>query len=279
MAGIQLPSWIKPHLFAYQADELSDSLVKPMRNKLRRFHTTHPKASIVIPAYNEESRLLHTLSSLADLTLSCPAELLVVNNNSSDRTQELLDRLEVHSIFEPQQGIRFARQTGLEHVRGEIILQADADSIYPPDWGSRYIEALSDPAVMVVYGSHAFIPSKPIDRIWLSMHEKVSRTWYAMRKGKSEYYNTLGFNMAFRTQDALDKGSYDHDEYGSEDGEMTLHLMQHGKVVFCHTEDCLVWTSDRRLKEAGSLLAAFWKRVSRELGRVRIYRTASEVPD
>lgn len=274
-----LPAWIKQHTFEYDPADLPEEHVQRVREKLKKFNDDQPEVSIVIPAYNEEANILNTLSSIAEINMNYPTELFVVNNNSKDRTQEILDLLEVRSIFQPEQGIKHARQMGLEHAKGTYLLQADADSIYPPTWGNDYVEALKDPEVMMVYGRHSIIPSEGTSRFNMGMYEMAAGVLYQIRERNRQYINVLGFNSAFRTQDALYKGSYEHTPQGSEDGHMAMTLMQHGKLKLVPSDRVRVWTSDRRLMEAGSFSAAFARRFKREASRLVEYVRGDELPE
>ncbi len=90
--------------------------------------------SIVIPAYNEEHHLKACLDSIAKQTVK-PDEVIVVDNNSTDRTAKIAKSYEfVSLISESRQGIVFARNAGFNACHGDIICRIDADTILPPNW-------------------------------------------------------------------------------------------------------------------------------------------------
>lgn len=96
--------------------------------------------SIVIPAYNEESHLRACLESIGRQT-TVPDEVIVVNNNSTDATVEIVQDFPfVRVINEKQQGIAYARTTGFNAAQGEIIGRIDADTILPTDWVSQVLK-------------------------------------------------------------------------------------------------------------------------------------------
>ncbi|MGC9046851.1 MAG: glycosyltransferase family 2 protein [Minisyncoccia bacterium] len=91
------------------------------------------KLSIIIPAYNEENYIVPTLQSLNNQSISRKDyEIIVVDNNSIDKTAELA-RLNYADkvIVEKQQGTNICRNTGYKNARGEILVFVDADSIAP----------------------------------------------------------------------------------------------------------------------------------------------------
>lgn len=109
--------------------------------------TTTPRISLVIATFNGASRIGTTLHSL--LTQSLPSELweaVVVNNNSSDTTSEVVEEFaaihpEVAIVLteEPKQGLSHARNKGIEVARGEIIAIIDDDEIASPHLLADYL--------------------------------------------------------------------------------------------------------------------------------------------
>jgi glycosyltransferase involved in cell wall biosynthesis len=86
-----------------------------------------------------------------------PDEVLVIDNNSSDQTKSVAEsfssRLNIRYIFEPVQGTSTARNTGIRHAWGDIIIFFDDDCIAERDW-LHYMEIpfLRDPAIGMVGG-------------------------------------------------------------------------------------------------------------------------------
>lgn len=100
------------------------------------------KISVVIPAYNEENYLAACLQSLKDQTVT-PDEIIVVDNNSSDRTPDIAKEFGVTLIKEKKQGIIFARNTGYDKASGDIIVRTDADTKAPTTWIARIKDQFS----------------------------------------------------------------------------------------------------------------------------------------
>lgn len=98
---------------------------------------TDPLVSFVVPAYNEEALIGGCLAAIeAEISRTgCSAEIIVVNNNSSDRTREIaLSRPGVIVVDEPERGLVQARRAGYRAARGELIANIDADTILPEGW-------------------------------------------------------------------------------------------------------------------------------------------------
>jgi glycosyltransferase involved in cell wall biosynthesis len=275
------PTWVHRHSSGWRdADRLDDVRLDLIRQKLQRFRPEQPEISIVIPAYNEERLILRTLSSLADSRTNRPTEILVANNRSTDRTQELLDRVEVRSVYVPTPGVAYARQAGLEAARGTLVLNADSDCLYPPAWIEAMTEPLRHSAVACVYGTYSFLPgdgaSGTSSRLTLGAYEWFSERAARARRADREFVNVLGYNFGFRRADALAVGGFNlraGHQGGTaaagacEDGWMAMSLMKLGRLHQVTASEARVWTSARRLQADGSLAHAFWKRARRELTR------------
>ena len=78
---------------------------------------------MVIPAFNEDQYLAKNLLSVINQEFQ-NFELIVVNNNSADRTAEIAECFGAKVIFEPRQGVGFARQAGFLEAKGKRNLLA-----------------------------------------------------------------------------------------------------------------------------------------------------------
>lgn len=99
--------------------------------------------SIVVPAYNEAAYLPATLDSLQQQDFTGPYEIVVVDNNSTDDTARIAAERGVRVLHEDRQGVCAARLTGSLAATGEIIVSADADTLYPPGWLSAVDRTLT----------------------------------------------------------------------------------------------------------------------------------------
>ena len=95
---------------------------------------SYPKVSVIVCAYNGERTMDRCLASLE--TLNYPNyEVIVVNDGSTDRTQEISERYKyVRLINQDNRGLSAARNVGLRAATGEIIAYTDCDCMVDPDW-------------------------------------------------------------------------------------------------------------------------------------------------
>src|SRR5690606_24040353 len=105
-----------------------------------------PFVSIIIPAYNEEARLPESLSLIAAFAQSqpYPVEVVVVDNNSSDRTHAIVEEFAdevpyVRPLFEGTQGKGAAVRTGMLAARGAYRFVCDADLSMPIEEIVRFL--------------------------------------------------------------------------------------------------------------------------------------------
>src|SRR5258706_172410 len=93
-----------------------------------------PRFSIVVPCYNEAGFIADTLNSLRDQTFTGSYEVIAVDNTCTDEPADIARALGVRVVRENNPGVCWARQKGTEESAGEIVISADADTLYAPDW-------------------------------------------------------------------------------------------------------------------------------------------------
>src|SRR5262249_2574313 len=100
-----------------------------------------------ICTWNRSKSLSATLSSLQQLTIppDIDWEVLLVNNNCSDDTDEVIaqfaDRLPIRLLHEKRQGLSNARNCAAAAAKGDYILWTDDDAIVDPNWVAAYVNA------------------------------------------------------------------------------------------------------------------------------------------
>lgn len=266
MRTFSIPSGITQH---YQSNHLLESQIKRIRSNFSRLLSSEPEISVVIPAYNEEDNILKTLSSLSVSNTKKALEVIVVNNNSADRTEELVLATGVTCIRETKQGITQARNAGLAVAKGKYIVNADADTIYPPDWIDEMVQPLYDNSIALTYGKFSFIPIARTTRKTYFFYEYLADLTRTINtKYKEEAVNVYGFNSAFRKEQGLKVDGFNHPPGTNEDGWLALKLRNNGfgKLYCVSKPNALVWTTDRRIQIDGGLWKATYKRLKRIAG-------------
>lgn len=129
--------------------------------------------TVVIPAYNEESRLPATLAALQEIIAEMSLEIIVVCDGCTDGTIDILDswmdRLPLRIISYPKnKGKGYAVGQGVLAAKGEIVAFMDADGSTPPRELLRLIKPIEDGEADMVIGSRraegAQVKKQPLAR-------------------------------------------------------------------------------------------------------------------
>lgn len=226
--------------------------------------SSSPLISIVIPAYNEEENILKTLLSLSKTSTEHALEVIVVNNNSNDKTEELINVCGVKCVNETKQGITVARNAGLSVAKGKYIMNADADTIYPINWIDDMITPLiTSNDIALTYGRFSFLPTEKTSRILYFFYEYLSDfNRYINRSFKEEALNVYGFNSACRREQCLSVGGFTHPVGTNEDGWLAIKLRKagFGKLHWVTSKKSIVWTGDRRIIVDGGIYKSTFDR-------------------
>ncbi|MDB5224443.1 MAG: hypothetical protein JWO43_65 [Candidatus Adlerbacteria bacterium] len=123
------------------------------------------KISFVVPAYNEEKVLGKCLEAIMaelgrhpELTLGQDAEVVVVNNASTDKTGEVARSFAgVQVIDEPRKGLVQARKSGFDSTTGELVANVDSDTIVPEGWLNTVLHNFEhDPKLVALSGPYIY---------------------------------------------------------------------------------------------------------------------------
>lgn len=204
--------------------------------------TSHaPRFSIVVPCYNEAAYLPATLRSLQDQTYSGAYEIVVVDNNSTDATADVARAFGVRVVTEPRPGVCFARQRGTEESRGDIVVSADADTVYGPDWLAAIDRHFAtDESVVGVVGPCEYVGGPAWALVYTSLLFGLVQCFYRWT-GWTGYASAT--NIAFRRH-AFPGYDLRLTQGGDELGVLR-DLRRRGRVVYDHTNP--TFTSSRRL--------------------------------
>ena len=267
MRPISIPSYINQ---CYNNLLSNEEKIVFIKNSYQSLYKTNPEVSVVIPAYNEEKNILQTLYSLTGNQTKYSVEIIVVNNNSKDNTEQVVKASRINCVNELKQGITAARTAGLMAAKGKYVLNADADTIYPKDWIELMIAPLEQNDVALTYGNFSFIPVGKTGRLTYFFYEyfaDLMRWINALLK--DEAVNVYGFNSGYRREQGIKVDGYRHPPGSNEDGYLALKLRNEGfgKLHLVTNSRALVWTTDRRIESDGGLWNAIIKRIKRIFSR------------
>lgn len=104
--------------------------------------------SVIIPSYNRSVQLMNTLKSFVSQSIAANSyEIIVSDNNSSDDTGSKvkdfianISSVDMTYIFEPRQGVHYARNSAAKVARGEILYFTDDDMIASPELLEKLVD-------------------------------------------------------------------------------------------------------------------------------------------
>ena len=217
------------------------------------YHNNCVDATVIVCTYNRATSLRQTLECLArqDVPESTSWEVIVVDNNSSDNTKQVLH--EAGSLFsgvpllyefEGNQGLSYARNHGIQKAKGEVLLFTDDDVCPDSDWTNKILEAMKHLKCDACGGYIAPIwETKPPK--WLTQKLYGFLAIRIDETGPKVILDTdeppYGANMAFRRTVFDQVGLFDTTRgrtgntlASGEDGEMFERILSAGlRVMYC----------------------------------------------
>ena len=138
------------------------ALLAAMRSRAVAQQPVTPLVTIVIAAFNEQRHIAETLEN--KLCLDYPPErldIIVVSDESTDATDEIVRRFEARAVKlirqQPRQGKTAGLNLAIPQARGEIIVFSDANSLYAPDALRHLVANFADPGVGYVTGKMIYV--------------------------------------------------------------------------------------------------------------------------
>lgn len=274
--------WYSEFLKYYDVDynNISEENFLEIRENMSRIQSPAPEVSLVVIAYNEQRHLAACLASLSKMKTKFPMEVIVVDNNSSDATAELIHKCGAIYTKQEKPGHGNARNKGLEVAKGKYYMCMDSDTLYPPTYVDNVVTVLEREGVAAVNTYYGFI-DKNYSRFELAIYEFVknlnSRILQIKRPESVARGAVLSYNrevlpgLSFRTD--IKRGS---------DGSLVYALKKHGKIVFLRNRKVRAITSFRSMAGKSSIFAVIFSRVSSSLIRLKYYfttKTAKECID
>jgi glycosyltransferase involved in cell wall biosynthesis len=183
------------------------------------------KLSIVIPVYNEKNTIEKIISQVQSVNLDLDKEILLVDDGSTDGTQEILRKLEGDEvrifIHDLNQGKGKALQTGFSKASGDFVIIQDADLEYDPKEYPQLLAPLLDGRADAVYGSRFLGGPHRVLFFWHYLGNKMLTTFSNMLSN----LNLTDMETCYKVfrKEILDKITLKSKRFGIEP-EITLKL-------------------------------------------------------
>jgi glycosyltransferase involved in cell wall biosynthesis len=215
--------------------------------------------SFVVPAYNEEALIASCLSSIrAEVArTSCQAEIIVVDNNSTDGTRRIASSIPgVVIVDEPQRGLVQARQAGCFAANGELIANIDADTMLTEGWLRRALAEFSRcPDLAGLSGPCIYYDLPRSAQVIAAVFYRIAFATYLLVRfvlGAGSMIQGGNFVISKRALEAAGGFNPDFHFYG-EDTDLACRLSKVGPVKFSLRLSAL--SSGRRFAAEGLVRA------------------------
>ena len=207
------------------------------------------KLSVIIPAYNEEKYLGATLKAI-NLALQSSAdisELIVVDNESNDKTAEIAKNLGARVVSELVHNIAKVGNTGAAAACGDVLIFIDADTLVPHGLFNAIADVMQN---RMCFGGAVAVDYDKFQRKWMKYYLAGWEFWgrlFNMKQGAAQFCSP----QAFR-----DLNGYDEGIFMGEDIEFYWRLSKWTKSrggFLNFIEDIRVTTSARRFDKMSML--------------------------
>lgn len=192
-------------------------------NTLHPARELYPFVSVVMPAHNEEQYIAECLQSLKSQSYPPDKfEIIVVDNNSTDRTAEIAASFGAIVLHKEKGPVGAVRNHGVKHANGEIIAFIDSDCVAPPQWlpsGAMLIE--KNPSI--AFGGGCYLREKPFffEKYWLLSNNN---------KGTLPKH-LIGATLFISKKLFLAAGMFDETITSGEDTKLSTAIITIGKSV------------------------------------------------
>lgn len=201
------------------------------------------KVSVVIPTLGEEKTIGRCIKSINAQDYP-DFEVIVADGNSNDKTRAIAKRLGVKVMIERKRTIAAGRQAGANAAKGEIIVFADADAHYPPNWLTELTKPFKDPKVVCAHGPAMLEDPTPTEKILNNALNQAFKLSNAVGNPTGP-----GSNLAVRKKTFNEVGGFDTNVVTGEDVLLQQKLVKKGKSVYA--KNAVAYVSARRVRKWG----------------------------
>jgi len=190
-----------------------------------------PTVTLIVPAHNEEKKIVNTITCLKNLNYPKKLlEIIVVDDGSTDRTAEVAKKTGVKVIRKEKGGKANALNYALKYAKGEIVGVVDADSYPEPNALMKSLPFFSDPMVASVTTRILAKDSKGL----LGKLQEIEYALIAWTRKLLEYVDSIqatpGPLSLYRRKILNELGGFDENN-ATEDIEIAWRLMDAGYKI------------------------------------------------
>jgi glycosyltransferase involved in cell wall biosynthesis len=206
-----------------------------------------PKMSIVVPTLNEEENIRFLLESIKDQSY-VNFETLIIDGGSKDKTQLIACQYNAKVVVLPGQGEFISRNIGAKMARGNFLLFACADIVFPKNTFQRVVEEFEKrPELIALTGPGYHFDASFVGRLEHVAFDFIRYFFSKFPKPLKRFPTSTNFLVVRKSY--FDKtGGFAVDDINA-DGLIGKELLDMGAVAFF--PDIYVYASARRMKDMG----------------------------
>jgi len=190
------------------------------------------KVSVIIPTYNRLEKLKRAIDSILNQTYK-DFELIIIDDGSTDDTKEYLSKKEgIRYLYQENQGVSAARNTGIGIAKGEWLAFLDSDDEWLENKLEKQIDFINaNPSIKIVH----------TNEIWIRNGVRVNEKVKHRKMGGWIYENSLPLciispsAVIIHNEVFKDKGLFDEDYPYGEDYDLWLRLTPYYEIGFVET--------------------------------------------
>ncbi len=207
-----------------------------------------PAISVIVPVLDGAETVGDMLAALKH-QVGAPRnlEILVVDNGSTDGTQEIVRRFNVTLLTEATRGASAARNRGLNAARGDVVVFVDADTLPTRRWLAELVAPFANPGVVLVSGQTLdYMPNTASERFMAQLGTyKLEYSFF-----RQEFPYIPSCNMAVRREAALAVGGWDETLLTSEDMDFCVRVVRRYNSPILRLPNAVLFSRHRTTDEA-----------------------------
>jgi glycosyltransferase involved in cell wall biosynthesis len=187
-----------------------------------------PLVSIIMPAYNVQGTISTSIQSVLDQHYD-QWELVIVNDGSTDNTSAIIEQYtgdsRVKIINQKNAGISSARNTGIQHAKGDYIAFLDSDDLWSPKKLKTQIDFhINHPEIKISHTYYSVFDTKSNNKLPFKIFQST-KTKQGLLYPTLCYQNTIGILTVMIKKEVLDHvGLFDTTLFTFEDQELWIRI-------------------------------------------------------
>jgi len=189
-----------------------------------------PGVTVIVPVRNAQKTIDKCINALHKQDYpQDKLQIIIADNGSTDKTQEIIRSFPVEMIIEPKTGSYNARNHALPLATGDIIAFTDSDCVADPNWLKSLIGGFTDPQIAGCGGKIEDFSGTGWIQRYSNIH--VLRQDQSLAETTRPHPYIIGANMAYRREIFSELGYFDGRFISGGDTDMSWRVQQAGYKI------------------------------------------------